>query len=466
MGQLDASIVTAALPQLASAFGSAIGAVEWISLAYALGIVATIVLVGHVSDAVGHKLVYLIGFVVFTIASALCGCAVSLPMLIAMRTLQAFGAAMLQANSVALIKRAASGESLGRAMGVRGAAQAFALAIGFAGGALVVSQFGWRWLFWLNIPAGALGIGLGRATLPGPRVRRAPDLSDWLGALLLAPAAGLPLLYLSLAPSVGFDNAPLLVALASGVAFAVVFVLRERRVRMPLIPPALFRIPAVSAGLGASLVSYAAVFGALLAISYSLHDERAGAWTKVGVLVILPGFLAIAAPLAGRLVRRGRGVRGLTITGSACMGLALVSMAVVHGRPALLIGLALTGVGQGMFAPANDSGIVHGASELRVAADGAATAERTGVVAGAMNMCRSIGTALGVVIAGLAYAVGAGTRGRAAGAASAASATRGLDTSLAVLGALAITTAVALMFVPVGHRPRHRKARGRRRTAS
>ena len=124
MGQLDASIVTLALPRLGRDLHASVGAVEWVALAYLLVLVATVATVGRIADAVGRKLLYVYGFGVFTAGSVLCGLAPTLAVLIAARVLQAVGAAMLQANSVALITEAMPRPLLGRGIGVQGTAQA------------------------------------------------------------------------------------------------------------------------------------------------------------------------------------------------------------------------------------------------------------------------------------------------------------------------------------------------------
>ena len=130
MGQLDASIVTLALPRLGRDLHASVGAVEWVALAYLLVLVATVATVGRIADAVGRKLLYVYGFGVFTAGSVLCGLAPTLAVLIAARVLQAVGAAMLQANSVALIAEAMPRPLLGRGIGVQGTAQALGLALG------------------------------------------------------------------------------------------------------------------------------------------------------------------------------------------------------------------------------------------------------------------------------------------------------------------------------------------------
>ena len=157
MGQLDASIVTVALPTLQHTFDATVGAVTWVGLSYLLVLVATVTAVGRFSDMWGRKLVYVYGFVVFTGASLLCGLAPSLGALCGFRALQALGAAMLQANSLAIIVLVVPGRALGRAIGMQGTAQALGLALGPSVGGLLLAAGGWRLIFLVNVPFGILG---------------------------------------------------------------------------------------------------------------------------------------------------------------------------------------------------------------------------------------------------------------------------------------------------------------------
>ena len=241
MGQLDASIVTLALPSLGRDLHASLGGVEWVALAYLLVLVATVATVGRIADAVGRKLLYVYGFAVFTIGSALCGLAPTLAVLIAARVLQAVGAAMLQANSIALIAEAMPRPLLGRGVGMQGTAQALGLALGPAIGGVLLALGGWRLIFLVNLPAGAIGLALGWFLLPRSRSRRPAERADLLGAVLLALGAAGPLVYLSLANDLGYAEPLLLGALAAGVLATAAFVRRERRIDAPLIDLSILR---------------------------------------------------------------------------------------------------------------------------------------------------------------------------------------------------------------------------------
>ena len=285
MGQLDASIVTLALPRLGRDLHASVGAVEWVALAYLLVLVATVATVGRVADAVGRKLLYVYGFGVFTAGSMLCGLAPTLAVLIAARVLQAIGATMLQANSVALIAEAMPRPLLGRGIGVQGTAQALGLALGPVVGGALLALGGWRLIFLVNLPAGAIGLALGWVLLPRSRSRRQAGRGDQLAAVLLALAAAGPLVYLSLAERAGYADPLLLAALVAGLLAAIAFVRRERRVDAPLIELSIFRRPELSIGLSSGLVSYVVLFGTLLVVPYYLSAKHVS-FALVGVQLI------------------------------------------------------------------------------------------------------------------------------------------------------------------------------------
>ena len=197
MGQLDASIVTLTFPALSREFGASLAGVQWVSLSYLLTLVALLLPVGRLADAAGRKLLYLYGFAVFTVASAACGFADSLPLLVGLRVVQAVGAAMLQANSVALVTTSSRRRSMRAALGVQAAAQAVGLALGPTLGGVLVDGVGWRWVFWVNVPIGLLAIAAGRYLLPRTRQRTAMRSVDWLGVALLGSCSTALLLGLS-----------------------------------------------------------------------------------------------------------------------------------------------------------------------------------------------------------------------------------------------------------------------------
>ena len=277
MGQLDVSIVTLALPRIGAGLHAGAGAVRWVWLSYLLVLACTLIPVGRLADALGRKLLYTHGFAVFTLGSLLCGLAPSLGWLIAARVLQGLGAAMLQANSVALIAQNLPSRSLARGLGVQGAAQAIGLALGPALGGLL------------------LALRRVAADLPRQPPRRAAR--DRARAVC-SPAAATP----------------------SGT---------------PTTPPARRSTVPSRAALASAMASYAVMFGALCRSPTTSPPWAPPPRWRALPLAALPLALGIAAPLAGRACQRF-GTRALTGGGLllAALGCSFARAAPRRRRPA------------------------------------------------------------------------------------------------------------------------------------
>jgi len=392
MGQLDASIVTLTYHSLRVDFGAPLAGVEWVSLAYLITLVALLVPVGRLADARGRKLFYLYGFVVFTAASAACGVAPSLTALIAFRVVQAAGAAMLQANSVALVATSAPREKMRAALGVQAAAQALGLALGPTVGAALVATVGWRWVFGINVPIGVIALVAGHFLLPRTRARNPVPAFDWQGLTWLSAATTSLLLGVSAASGLPLPVGVVVLLFAAAVVAGWAFVRRQRRAAVPLLDLALLRVPAVSPGLVGALCGYLVLFGPLVLVPVAL--SRTGASELLTGLVVsaLPAGFALAATGSDRVLPRSVTDRARCVLGAAVATGALAGMLaapVTAGWLAALLGLL--GAGLGVFTPANNALIMRA---IPIAASG------TG--GGLVNMTRGMGTALGVALVTLA----------------------------------------------------------------
>ena len=367
MGQLDASIVALAFPALRHDFHASLGAVTWVGLSYLLVLVATVAAMGRLADMVGRKLLYTYGFAVFIIGSALCGLAPSLPALDGFRVLQAVGAAMLQANSVAIIYLAVPRRSLGRAIGIQGAAQAIGLALGPAVGGLLLAAGGWRLLFLINVPFGLIGMVAGLLLIPRSRDLAGRVRFDWPGLMLFVPAVVALLGAVSLGNDFGWTSAALVGAVLAGSLLAAGFVLRERRTPAPMLDTRLFRSIPFSAGVASGLLSYLVMFGVLLVVPFFLEGALDVGSGRTGLeLAVMPVFLGLVAPFAGRLADR-LGARPLTMTGMVIVAVTLSVLAVSRpGQVMLVVGLALVGIGLGLFTPSNNAAIMSSAPKSGV----------------------------------------------------------------------------------------------------
>jgi EmrB/QacA subfamily drug resistance transporter len=398
MGQLDASIVSLALPTLRRDFHASIAAIEWVALSYLLVLASTVTAIGRLADMVGRKLLYIYGFGVFIVGSALCAAAPGLLWLDGSRVLQALGAAMLQANSVAIIVHAMPPEKLGRAIGVQGAAQAVGLALGPAVGGLLIGLGGWRLIFLVNVPAGLTGVALGWFLLPRSRLLQHDRGFDLWGAVLFVPAVATLMVALSYGRELGFASPAVMSLLAGAGLCLLAFIWRERHTDAPLVDLHLFRRRTFSAGISSGVLSYTVMFGVLFVVPFYLELHRRDTPAVAGLeLSVLPLALGLVAPWAGRLADEF-GARLVTMGGMLLTAVGLALLAMFHSGDVLpLVDLALVGAGLGAFTPANNSAIM-----------GAAPRSQSGVAGGILNMTRSVGTSLGVAATGLVYTASGG----------------------------------------------------------
>ncbi len=432
MGQLDASIVTLATPAIQHAFGATLGQASWVALAYLVVLVSAVVPIGHLADVVGRKTVYVYGFALFTLASAACAFAPNLGLLVAGRALQGVGAAMLQANSVALIRLAMPSGKVGRGIGMQAVAQAVGLALGPSAGGILVHLAGWRSVFLVNLPAGVIGIAAGLLLLPASKDLRERHSWDIAGVGMLALGSTATLLALTAVEHGALASPgvliPALLALAAWGGLAAHSLRRQRAQAEPLLPLDLLGLAHFRQALLAGLLSYLVLFGLLFITPFTL--ERSLAWnpSQAGLMLsLLPVSIAVVTPFAGRLAD-AHGPRLPTTVGMALVTTGCLVAAVAPAVPApLTVALILLGAGSGMFTPANNAAIML-----------LAPSARAGVAGGLLNMTRAFGTALGVAVVTIGYSLaGAGITG-----------SRTAMIALAVLAALGVMVSRAATSVP------------------
>jgi MFS family permease len=396
MGQLDASVVTLAFPALQRQFGAGLAAVQWVSLAYLLVLIGLLVPVGRLSDRFGRKLSYLVGFVVFAAASAACGLAASLPELVAMRVLQAVGAALLQANSVALVATSVPRPMRRAALGVQAAAQAVGLALGPVAGGLLVVSAGWRWIFFINVPVGLVAVVAGWYLLPRSRGLARDRGADPAGALLLAAASTAALAALSAAAGSGAWLWKVTGCAAAAVLATAGLVRWERRAADPLLDLPMLASSGLGPALAGAMFGYLVLFGPLVLIPQVLSAHGDSALRAGLMLAALPAGFGLAAVAGERLLPRRWTNRSRCVAGGAIAAVAVAALAIPAPHLVMVALLGLTGVGLGCYIPANNAEIM-----AAVPADAAATA------GGMVNMARGLGTALGVAVVTLGLHAGA-----------------------------------------------------------
>ena len=390
MGQLDASIVQLILPKLESEFAARLAAVSWVALAYLLTMTVFLPVCGRLADMFGHKLLYTGGFLLFVLGSALCSLAPNLWLLIAFRVVEAIGASLLAANSIAIVVHAAGPAQRGRALGIQGAAQAIGLAVGPALGGVLLETLSWRSVFWINVPFGLAGVLAGWFILPQTVGLSDDKRFDWRGAFLVGPALAALMLALNEAHAWGLTSVLLIATALVATVLLILFVWTERHAKPPLVDLDLFRNLSFASGNAAGLLVYAALFGMFFLMPFVFVRGYHDSWLVAGArLSIIPVAVGLAAPLSGALSDR-LGPRVPTVAGTVTCLLALGLMFVAfdqtrHDIPLIMVGLAVFGAGQGLFTAPNNSAVMT-----------AAPRHLSGEAGSLLNVMRSLGMSVGI----------------------------------------------------------------------
>ncbi len=440
MGQLDASIVTLAFPALEQSFHAGVAAVSWVGLTYLLVLVATVAAVGRFADMVGRKLLYIYGFVIFIVGSALCANAPNLIALDLFRALQAVGAAMLQANSVAIIALAVPSARLGRALGMQGAAQALGLALGPSVGGLLLAAGGWRLLFLVNVPVGLVGMAAALVFIPRSSHLQARVRFDWWGFILFFPAVVALVFAISQGDRLGWQSPLILTTMGATVVLGTGFVLWELRRAAPMVDVRLFRRMQFTSGISSSLLAFLVLFGLLVVVPF--YFERASGYGTIRTgleLMVMPVALGAVAPWSGRMADH-HGVRLPATAGMALAALGLVGMGWLRPSAAGFVALlAAVGAGLGLFNSPNNAGIM--ASVPR---------DESGLASGLLNMSRGLGTALGLAVTTAVFTTLGGDGG------TPPQVRRAFSATVIVLTGAALVAAVIALFgtssEPLAHR--------------
>lgn len=397
---LDTSIANTALPTIAADLDATPGASIWIINAYQIAMVATLLPFAALGDIVGHRRVYLYGLLVFTLASAACGLADSLPMLIAARVLQGVGASGILGVAAALIRLTFPSSQIGRAQGINALTVAVFYVVGPSAASAILAVSTWHWLFLINIPLGALGMAMAWRTLPQNTShnapRRTPPRFDGVAALLLGATFALAVLALGDAAHRAAWPRILLEA-GAAVACCALLLRRQRGHPAPMLPVDLLRRPLFAMSVLTSILSYASQGLALVALPFLLQMSLGRTDVATGLLLTpWPLLVAFTAPIAGYLSERHSvallGGSGLLVL---CVGMLLVAQLPEYASDADIIWrLALCGAGFGFFQAPNLKALTM-----------SAPAERSGAASGVIPTGRLIGQAAGAALVAACFAV-------------------------------------------------------------
>jgi len=433
---LDALVITTAFTNIRTDFGASVETLQWTVNAYNLTFAVLLLTGAALGDRFGRRRMFAAGIGLFTLASVACALSGNIGWLIAARSVQGAGAALVLPLAMAILGGAFAKEERARALGIFSGVTGFALIIGPATGGFITEHFGWRWIFWINLPIGMIAIALIHARLPesfGPKA--ALDISG----LVIVAAAALALVWGLLRGNfAGWTNAEVVGALAAAALLALGFVVWERRASAPMVPMRLFRSRAFSAGIAASFLFYAAMYGVLFLLpqflQVTLGYEPFGAGLR---LLPWTATLFVTAPIAGAVVNKF-GERPLVVAGLLMQATGLGWIAAIAasgvGYASLIAPLTLAGVGVSMAMPAAQNAIL-----------GSVAVSEMGKASGIFNMGRFLGGMFGVAALVAVFSANGAVD-------SPAHFSTGFAAAMKIAAALSLLGAVAGLWLPARQR--------------
>ncbi len=394
MSTLDASIVNISLPTMIRSLNTHLTAVAWVVMAYLIVITGCLLLMGRLSDLFGQRRIYLLGYFTFTMGSALCGFSPTIYFLIGSRMLQGLGASALMANGPAILTTAFPEEERGRVLGIVGSVVSAGFLTGPILGGFLVELLGWRSVFFINLPIGAMGIYLSSKVLEKvvPEGKARVDLR---GALLLFFFVTSLLLLLN---QMAQGSGPLRwVWLFSSLLCFSLFILVELRSPFPLVDLHFFRRRLFVSSLGTSFLSFWMNAAHTFVIPFFLQNILEFSPSKVGMLIFPVALtVMVMAPFCGRFSDRV-GARipatlGLTLTSLTVFSFTLLKPGA--GDFDILWRQVVLGIGISLFNPANNSAII-----------GSLPRERVGLASSFLALSRNLGMVIGVAFAEMVIAL-------------------------------------------------------------
>lgn len=392
MIMLDNTVVNVALPSIQRDLGIGLSELEWTVNAYALTFAVLMLTGGKLADFFGRRRVFLIGLAIFTLSSLVCGLATSGGTLIGARTVQGVGAALMMPATLSIISATFPPHERGMAIGIWAGVSAMALAIGPLIGGLLTEHIDWSWIFFVNVPIGALGLVVGRLVIGESSDTSEGQRLDVPG--LLASAVGLFALTFALieANAYGWSDPVILGLFAAAAAALALFVRLEARQRAPMLDLSLFRNTTFAGANVVALLVTLAMFGVFFFMSLYMQNVLGYSAVKTGA-VFLPMTLLIivVAPAAGRFSDR-IGSRWLMTGGMALLAVALLlfsRLGLGSGFWDIFPGLIVGGLGMASVM-----------TPMTAAALGSVPVAKAGVGSGVLNTFRQVGGALGIAVMG------------------------------------------------------------------
>jgi EmrB/QacA subfamily drug resistance transporter len=391
---LDITVVNVALPDIQRSLNSSFSDLQWVVDAYSLTLAAFLLTAGVVGDIYGRREVFAAGLGIFSLASLLCGLSTSPLMLNLCRAVQGVGGAIMFATSLALIAGAFVGRDRGTAFGVYGAVVGGAVAIGPLIGGAITSGWGWRWIFFVNVPIGVLAIVITFTQIARSKDERVRHV-DWIGFITFSVSLFTLVFALVRGNDLGWSSTSIVTLLVASAVLMVAFFVNETRTSDPMLDLGLFKIPAF---VGVSIVAVAiaaSIFAMFLYLTLYIQDDLGFSPLPAGIKFLPLTLLAFAvAPFAGRLTVR---VQSRFLLGGGMLLIAVGLFLMSDTTPTsawtyLLPGFLLCGFGIGAVNPVLASGAIS-----------VVQPQHSGMASGANNTFRQVGIATGIAILGAVF---------------------------------------------------------------
>ncbi|MEX2612791.1 MAG: DHA2 family efflux MFS transporter permease subunit, partial [Gaiellaceae bacterium] len=385
---LDNLVVSTALPVIRVDLGATIEELEWTVNAYTLTFAVFLLTGAALGDRFGRKRMFMLGVAIFTAASAAAALAPSADWLIAARSVQGFGAAIVTPLTLTILSAAVSRDRRGVALGAWSGIAGLAVAMGPLVGGAVVDGISWQWIFWLNVPVGLVLLPLATQL----RDSTGPDKALDFPGLGLASAGMLGVVWgLIHGNGDGWTSPAIVGALVGGAVLLAAFVTWELRTPQPMLPMRFFRDRAFAAANAASLLMYFGMFGSIFLLTQFFQTAQGYSPLESGLRVlpwtIMPMFVApIAGALSDRIGGRPLMATGLALQAVGLAWIAAASTATV-GYPSLVGPFILSGIGMGMFFAPVANVVLS-----------AVRPDEEGKASGANNAIREVGGVLGVAV--------------------------------------------------------------------
>jgi EmrB/QacA subfamily drug resistance transporter len=395
---LDVSIVNVALPSIAKDLNFSQENLQWVITAYAISFGGFLLLGGRAADLLGRRRVFMVGVVLFTLASLVCGLAQSEGMLIASRAVQGLGGAIISPAALSIVMTTfEEGPERNKALGVWGALGGSGAAVGVLAGGVLTDYLSWRWIFFVNVPVGVLVLLLTPRIVPESRREGGERRYDALGAVLVSAGLALLVYAISEAPKVGWGTARTILLLILAGALLVGFLVNERRVSDPLMPFHIFRVRTVAGANAVGFLLGAVIFANFFLLTLYVQDVLHYSPLKTGFTFIATAGTAVLAAGAAQALTTKAGAKPIIIIGLALLtgGMIWYSQIPVHGKFAsdLLPGYLMVGVG-----------IAFAFVPVSIAALAGVSEREAGLASGLINTSQQVGGAIGTAVASTVFA--------------------------------------------------------------